>query len=139
MTESVSAKPFCFGALCAPLRVCIIELQAGERIVGEPQIGDSIRWNISPAMYGAGAAATSVIVLKPTISGLDTNLLIATDRRAYYLRLVSKPEEYVARVAFQYPEDDNSRKWHQQILEQQLAAKRAKSDSDVAPCWRSTN
>ncbi len=126
---------YSFGAglptvVCAPLRVCMIELQAGERIVGEPQIGDSVRWNISPAMYGAGADATSVIVLKPTISGLDTNLLIATDRRAYYLRLISKPEEYVARVAFQYPEDDNSRKWHQQMIEQQLAAKKVKSDSD---------
>jgi type IV secretion system protein VirB9 len=26
--------------VCAPLRVCIIELQAGERLVGEPNIGD---------------------------------------------------------------------------------------------------
>jgi type IV secretion system protein TrbG len=127
---------YSFGAglptvVCAPLRVCIIELQAGERIVGEPQIGDSVRWNISPAMYGAGTDATSVIVLKPTISGLDTNLLIATDRRAYYLRLISKPEEYVARVAFQYPEDDNARKWRQQMTDQQLAAKQAKRDSDL--------
>ena len=45
---------YSFGAglptvVCAPLRVCIIELQAGEKIVGEPQIGDSVRWNISPA------------------------------------------------------------------------------------------
>lgn len=128
---------YSFGAglptvVCAPLRVCIIELQAGERIVGEPQIGDSVRWNISPAMYGAGADATSVIVLKPTISGLDTNLLIATDRRAYYLRLISKPEEYVARVAFQYPEDDNARKW-QQVIDQELAAKKADRDSAASP------
>ncbi len=129
---------YSFGAglptvVCAPLRVCIIELQAGERIVGEPQIGDSVRWNISPAMYGAGADATSVIVLKPTISGLDTNLLIATDRRAYYLRLISKPEEYVARVAFQYPQDDNARKWHQQAIDQELAAKKAQHESDASP------
>lgn len=127
---------YSFGAglptvVCAPLRVCMIELQAGERIVGEPQIGDSVRWNISPAMYGAGADATSVIVLKPTMAGLDTNLLIATDRRAYYLRLISKPEEYVARVAFQYPEDDNARKWHQQMVDQELAAKKARAGSDT--------
>ena len=66
------------------------ELQAGERITGEPQIGDSIRWNISPAEYGQGEESTSVIVLKPQEPGLDTNLLITTDRRAYYLRLVSE-------------------------------------------------
>ena len=99
--------------VCAPLRVCMIELQAGEKIVGEPHIGDSVRWNISPAMYGSGDQATAVIILKPQTPGLDTNLLITTDRRAYYLRLISKPEDYVARVAFAYPDDD-TRKWQQQ-------------------------
>ena len=47
---------YTFGAglptiVCAPLRVCIVELQTGEKIVGEPHIGDSVRWNISPALY----------------------------------------------------------------------------------------
>jgi type IV secretion system protein TrbG len=73
---------YSFGAglptvVCAPLRVCMIELQAGEEIGGEPHIRDSVRWNISPAMYGMGEQATA-------------NLLITTDRRAYYLRLISK-------------------------------------------------
>jgi P-type conjugative transfer protein TrbG len=105
--------------VCAPLRVCMIELQSGEKIVGEPQIGDSVRWNLSPAMYGSGESLTSVIVLKPQSPGLDTNLLITTDRRAYYLRLLSKPEEYVARVAFAYPDDeDNERKWQQHLAQQ---------------------
>ncbi len=105
--------------VCAPLRVCMIELQSGEKLVGEPHIGDSIRWNLSPAMYGTGEASTSVIVLKPQGAGLDTNLLITTDRRAYYLRLLSKPDDYVARVAFAYPDDeDNQRKWQQQLAEQ---------------------
>jgi P-type conjugative transfer protein TrbG len=113
---------YTFGAglptiVCAPLRVCMIELQAGEKIEGEPQVGDSIRWNISPAVYGTGDQSTAVIVLKPHVSGLDTNLLVTTDRRAYYLRLISKPEEYVARVAFQYPDDDNAEKWRQHRLE----------------------
>ena len=105
--------------VCAPLRVCMIELQSGEKLVGEPQIGDSVRWNLSPAMYGSGASLTSVIVLKPQGPGLDTNLLITTDRRAYYLRLLSKPDDYVARVAFAYPEDEqNERKWQQQLAEE---------------------
>ena len=105
--------------VCAPLRVCMIELQSGEKLVGEPHIGDSVRWNLSPAMYGNGDSSTSVIVLKPQGPGLDTNLLITTDRRAYYLRLLSKPDDYVARVAFAYPDDeDNQRKWQQQLAEQ---------------------
>ena len=40
--------------VCAPLRICIIELQLGEKVVGEPQIGDSVRWNLAPGQYGSG-------------------------------------------------------------------------------------
>lgn len=104
--------------VCAPLRVCLIELQPGEKIVGEPQIGDSVRWNVSPAMYGKGDDGTAVLVLKPQMPGLDTNLLITTDRRAYYVRLVSKPEEYVSRVAFVYNDDDGGKKWKEHFAEQ---------------------
>ena len=118
--------------VCAPLRVCMIELQAGEKILGEPHIGDSVRWNISPAMYGTGDQATAVIILKPQTPGLDTNLLITTDRRAYYLRLISKPDDYVARVAFAYPEDD-TRKWQQQLAAQQALAKQEQHAAEVPP------
>jgi P-type conjugative transfer protein TrbG len=129
---------YSFGAglptvVCAPLRVCIIELQAGEKIVGEPQIGDSVRWNISPALYGTGEQATAVIVLKPQTSGLDTNLLVTTDRRAYYVRLISKAEDYVARIAFAYPDDDNNHKWQQQLAEQKAIAKQEKHGLEVMP------
>jgi type IV secretion system protein VirB9 len=118
--------------VCAPLRVCIVELEAGEKIVGEPHIGDSVRWNISPAMYGTGDQATAVIILKPQTPGLDTNLVITTDRRAYYLRLISKPEDYVARIAFAYPDND-ARKWQQQLAEQQAQAKQEKHVAEVPP------
>jgi type IV secretion system protein VirB9 len=123
---------FAFGAglptvVCAPLRVCLIELQLGEKLVGEPQIGDSVRWNVSPAMYGKGEESTAVLVLKPQMPGLDTNLLITTDRRAYYVRIVSKAEDYVSRVAFVYNDDDGGKKWKEHFAEQkreELAAAR---------------
>ena len=130
---------YSFGAglptvVCAPLRVCMIELQAGEKLVGEPHIGDSVRWILSPASYGGGASATSVIVLKPQSPGLDTNLLITTDRRAYYLRLLSKPEEYVARVAFAYPDDEeNQRKWQQHLAEQKEQQIKSTRIADLPP------
>jgi len=120
--------------VCAPLRVCMIELQSGEKLFGEPHIGDSIRWNLSPAMYRSGEFSTSVIVLKPQGPGLDTNLLITTDRRAYYLRLLSKPDDYVARVAFAYPDDeDNQRKWQQQLAEQKDRQIKAARIAELPP------
>jgi type IV secretion system protein VirB9 len=106
--------------VCAPLRVCIIEMEAGEKIVGEPHIGDAVRWNVAPALYGEGARATSLIVVKPQSPGLDTNMLVTTDRRAYYLRLISKPADYVARIAFAYPDDDMQR-WQRHALEQRTS------------------
>jgi P-type conjugative transfer protein TrbG len=106
--------------VCAPLRVCIVEMEPGEKIVGEPHIGDTVRWNVAPALYGEGPQATALIVLKPQGPGLDTNMLITTDRRAYYLRLLSKPADYIARIAFAYPDDDQHR-WQRHLLEQRAA------------------
>jgi type IV secretion system protein TrbG len=62
---------------------------AGERrmccaVVGEPQIGDSVGWNVAPAIFGKRDESTAMLVLKPQMSGLDANLLITTDRRAYH-------------------------------------------------------
>src|SRR6266480_3974891 len=96
--------------VCAPLHVCMVELEPGEKIIGEPHIGDSIRWEIAPTASGSGPDSTPILIIKPRISGLDTTMVVPTDRRAYYIRLQSKPAEYVARVAFTYPEDHN-RQW----------------------------
>jgi type IV secretion system protein VirB9 len=118
--------------VCAPLRICTIELEAGEHIVGVPQIGDSIRWRISPASYGKGNDGTTVLVLKPLNPGLDTTLLVTTDRRAYYLRLVSKAEDFTARVAFDYPEQ-SADQWKAFLVRQEDEQKKAKRSDDSLP------
>ncbi len=131
---------FAFGAglptvVCAPLRVCLIELQPGEKLVGEPQIGDSVRWNVAPATFGKGDESTAMLVLKPQMPGLDTNLLITTDRRAYYVRLVSKANDYVSRVAFVYNDDDGGKKWKDHFAEQkreEIAAARSSVQTQPA-------
>ena len=113
---------YTFGAglatvICAPLRVCVLELQPGEQVVGEPHIGDSVRWSIAPAVSGAGSAVTNMVIIKPKEPGLDTNLVIPTSRRAYYIRLVSRQQEYLPLVAFAYPDDDLA-KWKQAVAAQ---------------------
>jgi type IV secretion system protein TrbG len=128
---------YTFGAglptvVCAPLRVCVLELESGEKLTGEPHIGDAVRWIISPASSGQAEYATSMIVIKPKQPGLDTNLLVTTDRRAYYLRLISKQEDYIARVAFAYPEDE-SMKWKLHLAEQAQRRKEELEAVKVAP------
>lgn len=114
---------YTFGAglatvICAPLRVCVLELQPGEQVVGEPHIGDSVRWSIAPAVSGAGNATTNMVIIKPKEAGLDTNLVVPTNRRAYYVRLVSRQQEYLPLVAFSYPDDDMA-KWKQAVAVQE--------------------
>jgi len=118
--------------VCAPLRVCVVELEAGERVVGEPHIGDAVRWIIAPAGAGQADSVTPMIVLKPKQAGLDTNLLVTTDRRAYYIRLISKPEEYLARVAFAYPEDE-VRKWQIHLAQEEQRRKAERDAAQVSP------
>lgn len=91
--------------VCAPLRVCDIQLQPGERVQGAPHIGDSVRWKISPAVSGVGEQAVTHLIVKPTESGLDTNLIVPTTHGTYHMRLVSSAVHYVSSVAFESPED----------------------------------
>jgi type IV secretion system protein VirB9 len=44
------------------------------------------------------------LIIKPLDVGLETSLVVTTNRRTYHLRLRSHRTEYMPRVAFSYPE-----------------------------------
>ncbi len=96
--------------ICAPLRVCDIELEPGEVVQGAPHVGDTVRWKVSPAISKENNQVVTHLIIKATDAGLDTNLIIPTDRRTYHLRLVSTSKQYASRVSFEYPET-NARAW----------------------------
>lgn len=105
---------FLYGAtlpvvVCAPLFVCDIELEAGEK-VNDVQAGDTVRWKITPAKSGDDTDPTVHVIVKPQDVGLTTNLVLATNRRLYTIKLVSKRDQWMSRVAFNYPEDVQ-RRW----------------------------
>ncbi len=91
---------------CQPLRVCDIELEAGEEVMNV-SLGDSTRWLASPAFSGDRDTMTPHVLVKPTELGIATNAVITTSRRTYYLALVSpaKPATHARRVKFYYPHD----------------------------------
>ena len=100
---------YLFGAqqpsiVCAVLQVCDVELQAGEQ-VNSIQLGDTARWTIEPAISGAGAAEVQHLIIKPMDVGLETSLVVTTNRRTYHLRLRSHRTEFMPRVGFTYPEE----------------------------------
>lgn len=106
---------FLFGStqpsvVCAVLQVCDIELQPGE-VISNFHAGDQVRWRIEPARSGSPEGEIEHVIVKPLDVGLRTSLIITTDRRTYYLQLVSHRTEYMPRVSFSYP-DDATRRWN---------------------------
>jgi type IV secretion system protein TrbG len=101
--------------VCAPIHVCDIELQAGEVVQGAPHIGDSVRWLVSPAVSGTDEHRVTHLIIKPTEAGLDTNLIVPTDRHTYHVRLVSSMTRYVSSVGFVYPEEQQQQTWSEYI------------------------
>jgi type IV secretion system protein TrbG len=100
---------FLFGAtlptvVCAPLQVCDLALQPGE-IVNNVNLGDSVRWKITPSLSGFGGAQTTHLIIKPTDAGLISSLDIETNRRTYAVKLVSTQSSWMPLIAFNYPDD----------------------------------
>lgn len=88
-----------------PLRVTVISLRPGERIVSMVA-GDTVRWQIAETTSGSGADARSHVVLKPLRQGLSTNLVLTTSERVYMiaLRATAQADAFNAAVAWEYPD-----------------------------------
>ena len=102
------AIQFLYGAVqpsivCAVMQVTDIELQPGEQI-NNINIGDSARWLVEPAVTGAGVAEVQHIVIKPMDVGLETSLMVTTNKRTYHFRLRSHRTQYMPKVSFIYPD-----------------------------------
>ena len=100
---------FLFGSqqpsiVCAVLQVCDIELQPGEQ-VNSIHLGDQARWLVEPAVTGQGALEVQHLIIKPLDVGLETSLVVTTNRRTYHMRLRSHRRDFMPRVGFTYPED----------------------------------
>ena len=102
---------FLFGAeqpsvVCAVMQITDIELERGESVTSV-NLGDSVRWQVQPAISGGDVTH---ILIRPKQVGLETSMVVTTDRRTYHVRLRSHRTEYMPRVKFFYIEDAIS-KW----------------------------
>ncbi|UUL82592.1 P-type conjugative transfer protein TrbG [Sphingomonas qomolangmaensis] len=89
----------------APERITDIALQPGEAIVSVAA-GDTARWTVGDTTSGAGESKRVHILVKPFASGLSTNLVITTDRRAYHLQLTSTSDTAMTALSWTYPQDE---------------------------------
>jgi len=95
--------------VCAPLQVCDVALQPGEQ-VNSINLGDTVRWTVEPAITGSGINEVQHLIIKPQDVGLESSLVVTTNRRTYYLRLRSHRSKYMPQVSFVYPEEATA-KW----------------------------
>lgn len=72
----------------APLRVTTLTLGPGETLVSKAA-GDTVRWQIGETTSGEGPDRRAHVLIKPLQRGLDTNLVLATNRRVYLIDLTS--------------------------------------------------
>ena len=99
----------------APLRASVIELEAGEVVLGVVA-GDTERFAVEQTQTGA-AGGVPLIVVKPLAYDVTTNLVISTDRRVYHVTLDAAPApsrgrsaenpqpRYARHIRFYYPDD----------------------------------
>ncbi len=92
--------------ICKVLNITDIELQRGEIIqTNGVQIGDNVRWKVTPILSGDGITKTTHLIIKPTDINLNTTMVVATNRRTYHFNLKSTDEEYMVSIAFSYPNE----------------------------------
>jgi type IV secretion system protein TrbG len=102
--------------ITAPEQLSEIDLEPGEQIQldtrGLPMLdlGDWSHWTVTPRLLGSGERAQAFLIVKPQFSGQETTLTVPTDKRIYYIRLLSEPHDYLPQVAFRYPEEDQKRR-----------------------------
>lgn len=110
ITDGTGRVTYFFGetlpsVVCSPLKTCVVELQTGEMITrGGLQVGDSVRWRVSPTVSGAGRTKRTNLIIKPTDVGLETTLTISTNKRIYQIKLLSRQGDWMPFVNFDYPE-----------------------------------
>ena len=104
--NAIQVYPYTTGALyqlyAAPNQVTDIALEAGEKLVSV-SAGDTVRWVVGDTTSGEGKGAQVHILIKPIGADLQSNLVIATDRRTYHLEMHSSEKTYMASVSWTYP------------------------------------
>jgi P-type conjugative transfer protein TrbG len=109
--NAVQVFPYSPGALyqiyASPGQITDIALEPGEQLTGSGPLsaGDTVRWVVGDTESGSGETRRVHVMVKPTRPGLETNLVVNTDRRTYLIELRSREKPHMPSVAWFYPED----------------------------------
>jgi P-type conjugative transfer protein TrbG len=86
-------------------RVTDIALQPGEELTTAPVSGDVVRWKIGLIQSGKGAQKQFHMMVKPLDTDIETNFIVATNKRVYHLRAIAS-DWYMPAISWHYPDDE---------------------------------
>lgn len=97
-------QDFVYEVYTKALRVTDIYLEAGEKLVGDPMLSDTVRfvWDAGKH-YEATGLERQHIYIKPIEAGLEATLTLNTDLRSYHILLKSYKNVYMPIVKWRYP------------------------------------
>lgn len=87
----------------SPLKLVDLRLEPGERLTGEPALGDTQNWQVAVGESSSQGQTVTHVYIKPFEVGRETSLSIRTTRRTYTFDLRSFEETNMPIVSFNYP------------------------------------
>jgi len=96
-------RDWVFEVFASPLRLTAIILEPGERVTEPPFVADSERWIIGAGVGTENGLPVQHIYVKPVKHGLESSMIVNTDRRTYFLHLRSFQTLHMPMVRWRHP------------------------------------
>lgn len=97
---------FVYEIYAQPYHLTDIVLEDGELVLGKPLLSeDESVWELTANVARNPNTGEKIqhFFIKPAYSGLDSSLIVITDRRVYHFRIKSYKDTHMAMVKFTYP------------------------------------
>lgn len=105
--KTLSYSPYDMPMLqCSPMQLCKVILEKGE-LINSINFGDHTNWKDTTSYIGNQKTGDGswVVMVEPNASKISTTLDIATNKRMYRLRVISKPKSISQTINFWYPQE----------------------------------
>lgn len=70
-----------------------------------PYLSDTTRWEVAGDVWETDKGTRQIVMVKPKRQGIETNMLVMTNKRIYHFVLYSTTKEYQPMVRFRYPSE----------------------------------
>ncbi|MBR2461617.1 MAG: TrbG/VirB9 family P-type conjugative transfer protein [Spirochaetaceae bacterium] len=121
-----------YKVICQTYHSTMILFEPGEELVENPYISESEVWKISRGIGQKDGLPQHHLVIKPDYSGLNSTLIVVTNKRIYQMELESTKTTYMPKVSWVYPRAiQDSESWIRWQQSKQLTTEFTGVDPEV--------